>query len=258
MIELISRPIVVICAFLGIFALLASGSMVIIQGSNDYSHNAQLIAAKQGLTNAYGIDTFSTQHFYGSIFEHSSNLTWGSHYYYNYLNEPVTDSTPITYSDVRPSVVYIYPIITTTIKPGPVAIHEVEFALYQPYGTFSENDAMVTQADIISHYNGTGQYTCYPVQLRMGYNFWIKNDTGFPLTQALQTRTHFNVSFSQSTTNFTSAVYSSDVLGMIGNILTFSVPGAPFVNELLACVLIPSYAIVIFFAARSFIPFLGG
>jgi hypothetical protein len=265
MIELIGKTFVTVCAFLAILALLVSGAYSVI-GSNSLGSNHQSAADTARMNNTFSSDQISsitkTYTLLSPVAIPVSSFGIGSYCNPNLNGNMQTDVTPSTFLD-NPTNVLAYLWQDTNLDGFHHVSHPVYITFHQEWGGFiglfiSHAEITLDVTTVMNGINTNDGISYTNIQLREGYTILITPDAGTSLQSDWTSHTMFNVSVGQTFTNAT-ALTSGDALQIIGEIMTFTVPNVgSWVNLILAAVLIPTYAILIFFVIRSFIPWLGG
>lgn len=262
--DAIAKTFVTVCVFLTMVAVLVSGAYSII-GDSELANNAQNAIATEKMHNTFNPSQFAqiaqTYILLPPTVEAVENMSYGSFWYPNTFGAAIWDGDGagvLTFDD--DSDINVYLIVETVVDPiFHTVTHPVKMYFHQVWGGFlglfiSQAYVEMDVDRVVGNLRDDGiSYT--DVVLKQGYTIIITPDAGTDLETDWNAHAQFSISVGQTINNAT-ALNSGDVLSIIGQVMTFSVPNVPLVNMILAAVLIPTYTIIFVIIVRSFIPFL--
>jgi len=257
MIEILAKPILVIMVFLAVFSLMISFCNPVL--TSGYTQKNEISAGvRANIGRTYGATAIANnEHYFQPVYTNSSTIHWGTSYYTLFGNS-VSDATPITYTGTSPNDVLVFFTTEWPGQPHDPYTRWTNIYVHQVSGFFGSYEYHITPEMIIAG-ETNASVTNIPVILGTGYTLHISANWTTLDNVVYNTTGNFCVSFSQSIYNLSAAQASGNILSTLGNVLTFTVPNVPmYVNLILACVLIPTYIMLIFFIVRSLIPTLGG
>lgn len=128
--------------------------------------------------------------------------------------------------------------------------------LYRKTGWWTGHRDFVPFEEILTKHDPQSNTTTISVKLNEGFELFIHNDTDMPLPEALRSNSGYEIGLGRTLYNETAAANSA--LSIIGNILTFDMPGVhPIVNAMIAIPIWACVAYLVMVIALKFIPFLG-